>query len=338
MPDLAPVVHPVKNGRMRAIQISSLGGPEVLELVELPDPEPRDGEVLIDVAAAGVNFIDTYQRTGLYTVELPFVPGLETGGTISAVGAGVEAFAVGDGVAIAQGSGGYAEKRIAPADRCVAVPDGVSLDVATAVLLQGMTAHYLHTDTYPLMAGERCLVHAGAGGTGRLLIQMAKRAGAEVFTTVGSDAKAVLAQSAGADHVIPYNEVDFADEIRSITSMDKPLDVVFDGVGKSVFDASLGLLRARGMMVTFGNASGAVEPVSPLALSQGGSLYLTRPTLFDYISDRDQLERRTTDLFDWITAGELDVQIGETHPLADVARAHDRLESRQTTGKVLLVP
>lgn len=332
------MLHLVKNGAMRAIQISSLGGPEVLDLVDVKDPEPGDGEVLIDVAAAGVNFIDTYQRGGLYKIELPFVPGLETGGTISAVGTGVDRFGVGDRVVIAQGSGGYAGKRTAPAERCIAVPEAVALDVATAVLLQGMTAHYLHTDTYPLSSVDRCIVHAGAGGTGRLLIQMAKRVGAEVFTTVGSEAKAALARSAGADHVIMYNEVDFADEIRSITGADKPLDVVFDGVGKSVFDASLALLRPRGMMVTFGNASGPVDPVSPLRLSQGGSLFLTRPTLFDYIADRAELERRTTDLFDWIASGELDVQIGETHPLADAALAHERLESRQTTGKVLLVP
>jgi NADPH2:quinone reductase len=323
---------------MHAIQISETGGSDVLEFVELDDPVPSAGEVLIDVAATGVNFIDTYQRSGLYPMDLPFIPGPESAGTVSALGEGVDELSIGDRVAVAFRAGGYAERRTVPAAQCVPVPDEVPLDLAAASLLQGMTAHYLHTDTFRLRAGDRCLIHAGAGGTGRLLIQMAKRAGAEVFTTVGTEAKAELARSAGADHVILYSQVDFADEIQSISGVARPLDVVYDGVGKSVFDASLGLLRPRGLMATFGNASGPVDPVSPLTLSQNGSLFLTRPGLFDYISTREELERRVGDIFAWIASGELEIRIGETHPLADAATAQDRLEGRQTTGKLLLIP
>jgi len=323
---------------MRAIQITETGGPEVLTIADVPAPEPGPGEVQINVAAAGVNFIDTYQRGGLYPMELPFIAGLECAGTVSAIGEGVDGFSIGDRVAVAQGSGSYAEYRLAPADRTVAVPDDVTVEQATAAMVQGMTAHYLAVDTYPLAPGDRCLVHAGAGGTGRLLIQLAKRAGAEVFTTVGTAEKATIATGLGADHVINYNQANFADEIRRITGETKPLDVVYDGVGASVFDDSLGLLRTRGLMATFGNASGPVPPVSPLALSTGGSLFLTRPTLFDYIGTREELVARANAIFSLIGSGDLDILVGATYPLENAAQAHVDLEARNTTGKLILTP
>ena len=308
-----------------------------MEWREVPDPEPGAGQILVETAAAGVNFIDTYQRSGLYQVALPYVPGLEGAGTVVATGSGVDGLVAGDRVAWASCPGSYATAVVAPADRVVRVPDGVELDVAAAVPLQGMTAHYLATDTYPLTSGSRCLVHAGAGGVGLLLIQIAKRLGAEVFTTVGSPEKADLASAAGADHVILYRDVDFAEAVTEIAGP-RPLDVVYDGVGKSVFDASLTLLRPRGMVATFGNASGPVDPISPLTLSANGSLFLTRPTLFDYIAERSELERRADELFAWIAAGELDVRIGARFALSEAAEAHRALEGRATTGKVLLVP
>ncbi len=322
---------------MWGIQMDRTGGPEVLEWRELPDPTPAAGQVVVEVAAAGLNFIDTYQRSGLYPVALPYTLGLEGAGTVVAVGEGVSSLAVGDRVAWPAAAGSYAELVAVPADRVVTVPEMVGLDVACAAQLQGMTAHYLARDTYPLTSGSRCLVHAGAGGTGLLLIQIAKRLGAEVFTTVGSPDKAELASAAGADHVILYRDVDFAEAITAIAGP-RPLDVVYDGVGASVFDQSLTLLRKRGTMATFGNASGPVPPVSPLVLSANGSLFLTRPTLFDYIVERSELERRAVDLFGWIESGDLDVRIGAKYDLEDAAEAHRGLEARQTTGKVLLIP
>ncbi len=322
---------------MWGIQMDQTGGPEVLEWRELPDPTPAAGQVVVEVAAAGLNFIDTYQRSGLYPVALPYTLGLEGAGTVVAVGEGVSSLAVGDRVAWPAAAGSYAELVAVPADRVVAVPEMVGLDVACAAQLQGMTAHYLATDTYPLTSGSRCLVHAGAGGTGLLLIQIAKRLGAEVFTTVGSPDKAELASAAGADHVILYRDVDFAEAITAIAGP-RPLDVVYDGVGASVFDQSLTLLRKRGTMATFGNASGPVPPVSPLVLSANGSLFLTRPTLFDYIVERSELERRAADLFGWIESGDLGVRIAAKYDLEDAAEAHRGLEARQTTGKVLLIP
>jgi NADPH2:quinone reductase len=268
-------------------------------------------------------------------MSLPFTPGSEGAGVVVATGSEVSRFAVGDAVAWGTASASYAERVRVPEALAVAVPDGVALDVAAAVMLQGMTAHYLVVDTFPLKMGDRCLVHAGAGGVGLLLIQLAKRLGAEVFTTVGSAEKVELVTVAGADHVILYNEVDFGAEVERIAGA-RPLDVVYDGVGQAVFSRSLELLRRRGMMVTFGNASGAVEPLSPLALSRGGSLYLTRPTLFDYVATREELERRADDLFTWIASGSLDVRIGARLPLADAAEAHRLIEGRTTTGKILL--
>ncbi len=322
---------------MWAIQIEQAGGPEVMQWRELEDPEPAAGQIVVDVAAAGLNFIDTYQRSGLYDVPKPYVLGLEGSGVVAALGDGVTRWSVGDRVAWPQSPGSYATKVAIPADRAVAVPESVELETAAAIPLQGMTAHYLVTDTFTLGAGSRCLVHAGAGGVGLLLIQMAKLLGAEVFTTVGTEEKAELARAAGADYTIMYRDVDFADAITDIAGP-RPLDVVYDGVGKTVFERSLTVLRPRGMMVTFGNASGPVDPVSPLALSANGSIFLTRPTLGNYIAERSELERRADDLYRWIGAGELDVRIGHRFALADAADAHRAIEARQTTGKVLLVP
>ncbi len=322
---------------MWGIQISEHGGPEVLEWRELPDATADAGEIVVEVAAAGLNYIDTYHRTGLYPMSLPFTPGLEGSGTVVSVGEGVGDHAVGDRIAWTGSIGSYAERVKMPAASAVAVPDDVDLETAAAVPLQGMTAHYLAVDTFPLSPGDRCLVHAGAGGVGLLLIQIAKLRGAEVFTTVGSAEKADLARSAGADHTILYRDVDFAEAVTQIAG-DRPLDVVYDGVGKSVFTKSLTLLRPRGTMVTFGNASGPVDPVSPLELSTNGSLYLTRPTLFDYIATHDELQRRADDLFGWVAGGQLDIRIGARFDLRDAGDAHRALEGRRTTGKVLLVP
>ena len=322
---------------MWGIQIDEAGGPEVMVWRELPDPEPDAGQIVVETAAAGLNFIDTYQRTGLYAVPLPWVLGLEGSGTVVAVGDGVTMWSIGDRVAWPGSPGSYATKVALPADRVVAVPESVDLETAAALPLQGMTAHYLATDTYALTEGSRCLVHAGAGGVGLLLIQIAKLLGAEVFTTVGTPEKAELAGAAGADHTILYRDVDFAEAITGIAGA-RPLDVVYDGVGKTVFDQSLSLLRKRGTMATFGNASGPVDPVSPLTLSSNGSIFLTRPTLFDYIAERDELERRAADLYGWVADGKLDVRIGARFALEDAADAHRALEGRQTTGKVLLIP
>jgi NADPH2:quinone reductase len=320
---------------MKAIQIAQTGGPDVMVWSDIDEPTPGPDEVVVDVAAAGLNYIDTYQRTGLYPMPLPFTPGLEGAGTVSAVGGNVSDLAVGDTVAWSAAIGSYSEKVAMPAASTVPVPSGVDLETAAAVMLQGMTAHYLATDTFPLAAGNRCLVHAGAGGVGLLLIQIAKMIGAEVFTTVGTPEKAELATGAGADHVIMYRDVDFGDAIEEIAG-ERALDVVYDGVGQSVFRRSLDLLRPRGMMATFGNASGPVDPISPLEFAP--SLFVTRPSLFHYIENRDELLRRSGDLFSWIADGKLDVRVGARVPLAEAARAHQMLEGRQTTGKVLLTP
>jgi NADPH2:quinone reductase len=321
---------------MYAVAVDRPGGPEVLEWVEIADPVPGPGELLVQVAGAGVNFIDTYHRTGLYPMELPFTPGLEGAGTVTSVGADVDQFSVGDWVAWTGVIGSYAEQNVIPVTSAVAVPPEVPLDIAAAAMLQGLTAHYLITDTFPIAAGQRCLIHAGAGGVGRLLIQLAKRAGAEVFATVGSAAKADMAAALGADHVINYRETDFTAAVEAIAGP-RPLDVVYDGVGAATFQGGLDLLRLRGMMVTFGNASGPVPEISPLALAPA-SLYLTRPKLFDYIADRKSLLSRSADLFAWIASGDLDVAIGLQLPLAQAEAAHRSLERRETTGKVLLVP
>jgi NADPH2:quinone reductase len=319
------------------IQIDRQGGPDELIWRELPEPEPGSGEVVVELATAGLNYIDVYHRSGLYPVVLPYVPGLEGAGTVVAVGDGVAWPAVGDRVGWANTAGSYAELVVIPADKCVSVPDAVPLELAAALLLQGMTAHFLTHDTFPLGEAHRCLIHAGAGGVGLLLVQIAKLLGAEVFTTVGSPDKAELATAAGADHVILYREVDFAEKIVELAGP-RPLDVVYDGVGRDTFSRGLQLLRLRGTMVSFGNASGAVEPISPLELSANGSLYLTRPTLFHHTVTQAETQRRADDLFAWVEAGRLDVRIGDKYDLQDAADAHRALEGRQTTGKVLLIP
>jgi NADPH2:quinone reductase len=322
---------------VQAIRVTTTGGPEVLHVADLPDPTAGPGEVLVDVAAAGVNFIDTYQRSGLYPHPLPMTLGMEGAGTVAAVGPQVRDFRVGDRVAWCDGLGSYAQWAALPAARMVLVPHDVDLVDAAAVMLQGLTAHYLTRDTFGLQAGHRCLIHAGAGGVGQLLIQRAKRLGAEVFTTVGDHAKADLATQAGADHVIEYQEVDFGDAVERIAGP-KALDVVYDGVGRSTFERGLELLRPRGMMVTFGNASGPVDPIAPLRLSQLGSLFLTRPMLAHYVANQMELRARAADVLDWVATGDLRVRISERFPLAEAAEAHRRLEGRSTSGKVLLIP
>lgn len=323
---------------MWGIQIDEQGGPEVMRWAELPEPTAAANEVVVELGAAGLNYIDTYHRSGLYEVSLPYVLGLEGAGTVIEVGDGVDHLGAGDRVAWATAPGSYAERVAVGADRVMVVPDGIDWEVAATVPLQGMTAHYLACDTFPLSPGDRCLVHAGAGGVGLLLIQIAKIRGAEVFTTVGTPEKASLAAAAGADHTILYRDVDFADAVREIAGADRPLDVVYDGVGKTVFTESLGLIRRRGMMVTFGNASGPVDPVSPLELSQNGSLFLTRPTLFDHATSAEEIQRRADDLFGWIADGRLDIRVGARYELSQAADAHAALESRATTGKVVLLP
>ncbi|MCY4423508.1 MAG: quinone oxidoreductase [Acidimicrobiaceae bacterium] len=323
-------------GTSAAVQIAETGGPEVMQLVQRPDPAPGDGQITVAVAAAGVNFIDTYHRSGLYDMPLPLVLGQEGSGTVLEVGDGVDSFAVGDRVAWAGSTGSYAERAAVNAAVAYKVPDGVDLDVAAAIGVQGLTAHYLISDCPRIGPGDRCLVHAGAGGTGRLIVQMAKLRGAEVVATVGSDAKAELARAAGADHVVNYTTTDLVAGVEAAVGPEA-IDVVYDGVGAAVYDASLELLRTRGAMVTFGNASGAVEPKAPLHL-MGKSLWLTRPKLWDFIATREALDARTAEVFGWIAAGQLDVRIAARLPLAEAAEAHRLLQSRGLAGKILLIP
>lgn len=322
---------------MRAVVVSDHGGPEVLEYRELPDPEPGPGEVLVAVAAAGLNFIDIYHRTGLYPVNLPMVLGSEGAGTVRALGADVAGVAVGDRVASSQVlSGTYADLAVIRADQLIAVPDAVDLEIAAAAMLQGTTAHYLATSTFPLSDGDTCLIHAGAGGVGLLLTQIAKRSGATVITTVGTDDKVDLSRAAGADHVINYTDEEFGAAAERAVGV-RAIDVIYDGVGRTTLERGFDLLRPRGMMVSFGNASGPPEPINPLVLSAKGSLYVTRPSLPDYLANREELEWRAGDVLDWIAAGELNVRIGGRFPMDVAADAHRALEGRATTGKVVLV-
>jgi NADPH2:quinone reductase len=323
---------------MRAIVIDKHGGPEVLGLAERPDPEAAPGQVIVKVAAAGVNFIDIYQRTGVYPIPVPFVPGGEGAGTVVAVGAGVTGLSAGDVVAWAGPGGGYAELAAVPASVALRVPDGIDAKVAAAVALQGLTAHYLCRSTFSVSAETVAVVHAAAGGVGLLLTQMIKRLGGTVVaTTSGSPdgEKAALARGAGADHVVGYGEL--VATAREVTG-GRGVDVVYDGVGAATFDDSLKALRPRGMMVLFGASSGQVPPVDPQRLNSGGSLFLTRPTLGNYVADADELAWRASELFSWIAKGELDVRIGGEYPLADAARAHEDLAGRRTTGKLILIP
>lgn len=322
---------------MRAIVVHETGDADKLGLETVPDPEPGPGEILVAVEAAGLNFIDTYHRGGLYPLDFPFTPGLEGAGRVIASGEGVTGFDEGDRVGWVNALGSYAERNTVSAEWAIPVPDGVGTDIAAAVLLQGITAHYLATSTFPLDETHRCLIHAGAGGVGLLLTQIAKMRGAYVFTTVGSEDKAELSRGAGADDVIVYTETDFKQHIEEALGSN-PLDVVFDGVGASTFDKGIDLLRPRGMMVTYGNASGPVPEISPLILAQKGSIFLTRPTMAHYMRTRDELLARTGDLFTWIVEGRLDVRIGAEFDLEHAADAHRALEGRDTTGKVLIVP
>lgn len=321
---------------MRAVVVEQFGGPEALTLVDLPKPVPGPGEVVVQVAVSGVNFIDVYFRTGLYKVPPPVAIGSEAAGVVDAVGEGVTDVAPGDRVAYAMARGSYAEFAKVPAAQVVKIPDGVSFEQAAAVLLQGMTAHYLTKSTYALKPGDTCLVHAAAGGTGALVVQMAKSLGARVFGTTSSAAKAAIATAAGADEVINYAEQDFAAEARRLTD-GRGVDVVYDGVGKSTFEKSLDSLRVRGMLVLFGYASGAVTAIDPSAhLNAKGSLFVTRPGLANYIATRDELLWRAGEVMDMVASGALTVRIDAVYPLADAAEAHRALEGRRTTGKLLI--
>jgi NADPH:quinone reductase len=322
---------------MRAIEVREFGGPEALTVAERERPRPGPNEVVVEVAAAGVNFMDIYQRGGAYQVPLPWVLGAEGAGTVAEVGDSVNGLSEGDTVAWASTPGSYAEYVTVPADRAVPVPDGISAEVAAAVLLQGMTAHYLTESTYPVKKGDAVLVHAAAGGVGLLLVQLAKRRGARVIGTVSTAEKERLAREAGADEVIRYTETDFTEEVKKLTA-GEGVAVVYDGVGKATFDGSLASLRIRGTMALYGQSSGAVPPVDPQRLNSGGSLFLTRPTLAHYIVTTAELRQRAGDLFDAILAGELNVRIGGSYPLDDARHAHEDLAARKTTGKLLLIP
>jgi len=322
---------------MKAIRIHQFGGPEVLQYEDAPDPAPKAGEAVVKIDAAGVNFIDTYQCSGAYKVPLPAILGQEGGGTVTAVGPNVTSVKAGDKVAWTGILGSYAEEIAVPAERLVALPAGVTTKQGAAIMLQGMTAHYLATSTYALKSGDTCLVHAGAGGVGLLLTQIAKIRGARVITTVSTDEKAKLSRDAGADDVVLYTKQDFEEEVRKITG-GKKVQVVYDSVGKTTFDKSLNCLAPRGMLVLFGQSSGAVGPFDAQVLAQKGSLFLTRPTLVNYIATRAELEQRSKDLFGWIAAGKLRLRMEFDFPLKDAAKAHQALEGRKTTGKVLLIP
>jgi NADPH:quinone reductase len=318
-----------------AIVAQQPGGPEVLDFAEIDRPVPGPGQLLIKVAAAGVNFIDTYQRGGMYKVPFPFTPGSEAAGTVEEVGEGVEDFAVGGRVATAEGSKCYAGYTVLDAAKALPVPDGVDDLTAAALPLQGMTAHYLINSSFRVEPGHSVLVHAGAGGVGLLLIQLLKARGARVITTVSTDEKEALAREAGADEVLRYDG--FAATVRELTNGDG-VNVVYDGVGKDTFDGSLSSLRTRGSLVLFGAASGAVPPVDPQRLNAGGSLTLTRPSLAHFLGNPQERLWRSTEIFGAVADGSLSVRIGATYPLAEARRAHEDLEGRRTTGKVLLVP
>jgi NADPH2:quinone reductase len=322
---------------MKAIQVKQVGGPEVMEVLELPVPQPKVTEAVVKLSASGVNFIDIYFREGRYKTALPFVPGQEGAGVVTAVAGDVKSVKVGDRVAWSGLQGAYAEYAAVLADRLVPIPQGVTDQQAAGAMLQGMTAHYLLHDTYPLKKGETALVHAGAGGVGLLLVQMAHNIGARVIATVSTEEKAVLARGAGAHDVILYTQVDFEVETKRLTG-GKGVDVVYDSVGKTTFEKGLNVLRPRGMMALFGGSSGAVPAFDPIILTQKGSLFLTRPSLGNYIATRDELVARSSAVFGMIAAGKLNLRIEHTYPLAEAQQAHRDLEGRKTTGKLLLTP
>jgi NADPH2:quinone reductase len=316
---------------MKAIQVRNVGGPEALEYVELPVPEPKANEALVEIKAIGVNFIDVYFREGRYPSQVPFTVGQEAAGVVKAIGSAVTTVKPGDRVAYTGLQGSYAEYAVVDASRLVVIPDSLDFETAAAAMLQGMTAHYLLYDTYPLKKGETALIHAAAGGVGLLLVQLAKHIGACVIGTAGSEEKAALAREAGADEVINYATHDFAAEVKDV-------HVVYDGVGKSTFDKDLEVLRPRGYLVLFGGASGAVPPFDPILLSRKGSLFLTRPTLAHYIATREELVQRADAVLSMIASGKLKLRVAHKYRLADAQQAHRDLEGRKTTGKVLLVP
>lgn len=320
---------------MKAIRVHGPGGPEALTWEEIPTPEPGPGTARVRVEVAGVNYIDVYHRTGQYNLSLPFIPGQEGAGVVDAVGPGVTEVQVGDRVAWANAAGSYAEYAVVPAAKLVPLPAGIGTEVGAAIMLQGMTAHYLAHSTFPLRPGHRALVHAAAGGVGLLLVQIAHRLGATVYGTVGSPEKADLVRKAGADAAILYTQADFVAEVQRLTG-GQGVDVVYDSVGQATFAGSLKCLRPRGYLVLFGQASGKVAPVDPQTLAAGGSLFLTRPTLGSYLLTREELLGRCQDLFNWVQARELDVRIDSTFPLERAGDAHRRIESRASSGKILL--
>ena len=323
---------------MRAIRVHRTGGPEVLTYEEVPMPVAGEADAVVKIEAIGVNFIDVYFRSGLYKAPgLPFTPGMEAAGTVTRVGSDVRDLRVGDRVAYAMNMGSYAEYAQVPGWKLVPLPAGVDFKQGAATMLQGMTAHYLTHSTFPLKSGQTALIHAGAGGVGLLLTQIARKIGARVITTVGSEAKADLSKGAGANHVILYTKQDFEKEVRHITE-GQGVEVVYDSVGATTFDKSLNCLKPRGYMVLFGQSSGPVPPLDPGQLAAKGSLFLTRPSLAQYAANRDELLWRSGDLFKWIAAGVLKLKIDHTFSLADAAKAHQGLEGRGTTGKVLLMP
>jgi NADPH2:quinone reductase len=322
---------------MKATRFHQHGGPEVLSYEETDEPTPAAGEAVVKLEASGLNYIDTYHREGLYPVDLPCTPGVEGAGTVAAVGEGVTDVQVGDRVGYAGAMGSYAELAAVPADRLVPLPEGVSAEDAAAVFLQGMTAHYLSSGSYPLKQGDTALIHAAAGGVGLLLVQMAKMRGARVIGTVSTDEKEALARGAGADEVIRYTETDFEEEVQRLTD-NEGVEVVYDSVGKTTFDKGLNLLKPLGTMVLFGQSSGPVEPIDPQVLSKKGSIFLTRPTMAHYILTRQALLDRSGEILDWVAQGKLDVRVGARFALAEAADAHRALEGRRTTGKVLLLP
>jgi NADPH2:quinone reductase len=320
---------------MKAIRVHTFGGPEVLSLDEIPVPQPGAGEVLVRIEAIGVNFIDIYFRTGLYKAEPPVTLGMEAAGVVEAAGEGFSQLVPGDRVAYCMTRGAYAEYAVVPAWQVVKIPDSLDFESAAAALLQGMTAHYLTHSTFELKPGDTALVHAAAGGTGRLIVQMAKMRGARVIATTSSAAKAEVVRRTGADEIILYTEQDFQSEVRHLTG-GRGVDVVYDSVGATTFEKSLNSLRPRGMMVSFGNASGPVPAIEPLLLSQKGSLFLTRPSLFAYCATPEELRWRATDVLNWITEGRLTLHIEKVYPLAQAGQAQIDLASRKTTGKLLL--
>jgi NADPH2:quinone reductase len=322
---------------MKLIQVTQTGGAEQLQYVDAPKPAAGPKQALVKIAASGVNFIDVYHRTGLYKLDLPFTPGMEAAGTVEAVGADVTDIKPGDRVAYAMNRGAYAEYTVVPAATLVKLPDGVSFETGAAAMLQGMTAHYLTHSTFPLKSGDTCLIHAAAGGVGRLAVQMAKMLGARVIGTAGNADKVALARSAGADEVINYTEQDFLPEVKRLTN-GRGVDVIYDSVGVSTFLKGLDCIRSRGMMVLFGQSSGPVAPIDPNILNPKGSLFLTRPNLAPHCATPEELHWRAGDVLGWIAAGKLELRIDRTFPLSEAAQAHRDLEGRKTAGKVLLIP